>query len=39
MPGEGVQFGAVGPDVLELKLFGLGEGFRVAENPSGDGPG
>ncbi len=39
MPGEGVQFGAVGPDGLELELFGLAEGFRAAEDPPGDGPG
>ncbi len=39
MPGEGVDFGAVGADSLELELFGLSEGFRAAEDPSGDRPG
>jgi hypothetical protein len=36
MPDEGVKFRAVGADRLELELFGLGEGFWVAEDPSGD---
>lgn len=33
--GECVDFGAVGPDVLQVELFGLGEVFRSAEDPSG----
>ncbi|MFE4011292.1 hypothetical protein ACFXP1_15720 [Streptomyces sp. NPDC059112] len=37
--GEGVQFGAVGPDCLELELFDLGKGIRAAESPPGDGQG
>ncbi|MFF9673613.1 hypothetical protein ACF1GS_18225 [Streptomyces eurythermus] len=39
VPGEGVKFGAVRPDSLELDLLGLGEGVRMAEDPSGDGSG
>lgn len=39
MPGEGVQLGAVGTDVFELELFGLGESFPASEDPPGDGPG
>jgi hypothetical protein len=39
MPGEGVKFGAVSADGLKVELFGLGEGFRAAEDPSGDRPG
>lgn len=34
--GEGVEFGALVADGLELELFGLGEGFRAAEDLSGD---
>ncbi|MFD8032784.1 hypothetical protein ACFV3F_29290 [Streptomyces sp. NPDC059717] len=39
MPGEGVEFGTVSADGLELELFGLGEGFGAAEDPAGDCPG
>lgn len=35
MSGEGLEFGAVGQDSLEPKLFALGEGFRAAEDPPG----
>ncbi|MFF7651752.1 hypothetical protein ACFZCY_18535 [Streptomyces sp. NPDC007983] len=38
MPDEGVELGAMKADGLELELFGLGEGFRAAEDPSGDLP-
>jgi hypothetical protein len=39
MPGEGVEFGTGSADGLEVELFGLGEGFRAAEDPSGEGGG
>jgi hypothetical protein len=34
--GKGVELGALVADGLELELFGLGEGFRASEDPSGD---
>jgi hypothetical protein len=39
VPGQSVEFGAARPDGPELDLLGLGEGFQVPEDPSGDGPG
>lgn len=39
VPGERVEFGAVRPHVLELELLGFGEGVRMSEDPSGNGPG
>lgn len=39
MPGECVDLGAVGPHILQMEVFGLGEVFRTAEDPPGDGPG
>ena len=36
---ERVDCGAVCADGLELELLGLVEGFRAAQDPSGDGPG
>lgn len=34
--GERVDLGAVGAHGFEQQLFGLGKGFRLPENPSGD---
>ncbi|GAA1697941.1 hypothetical protein [Streptomyces yatensis] len=39
VPGQSVEFGAVSPDDLELEMLGFGEGFRIPEDPSGDGSG
>ncbi|CAM5734794.1 hypothetical protein SALBM311S_01150 [Streptomyces alboniger] len=36
MTGKGVEFGALVADGLELELFGLDEGLRASEDPSGD---
>lgn len=35
VPGEGVEFGTVNADGLELELLGLGQGLRAAEDASG----